>query len=111
MKAVKGNKQYTIEESQKKTYQDAGFDIYDTAGNQIAWGRGRTVSYDDHMKAVREIERLQELAAERYAENESLKKELETMKAENAALKAEETGQQAEEPKPGRKRAEKESGE
>ena len=27
MRAVKGNKEYTIDESQQKSYQDAGFDI------------------------------------------------------------------------------------
>ena len=74
MKAVKGNKQYTIEESQKKAYEDAGFDIYDDTGEQIAWGRGRSVPYEDHMRAVHEIMDLQALAAARYAENEELKK-------------------------------------
>ena len=69
MKAVKGNKQYTIEESQKKAYEDAGFDIYDDTGEQIAWGRGRSVPYEDHMRTVREIEKLQQLAAECYAKN------------------------------------------
>lgn len=88
MKAVKGNKQYTIEESQKKAYVDAGFDIYEETGEQIAWGRGRAVPYDDHVKAVHEIEKLQKLSAECYAENETLKKEAEDLRAENAALKA-----------------------
>ncbi|PWJ27984.1 hypothetical protein A8806_110159 [Faecalicatena orotica] len=63
MKAVKGNKEYTIDETQKKQYQDAGFDIMGD-GEVIAYGRGKTVPYDDHMKAVKEIERLREMIAE-----------------------------------------------
>lgn len=59
MKAVKGNKEYSIDDSQKKGYQDAGFDIYDENGEAIGYGRGKTVPYDAHMEAVREIERLQ----------------------------------------------------
>lgn len=80
MRAVKGNREYMIDESQQKGYQDAGFDILDDDGNVIAFGRGKTVSYDDHMKAVKEIGRLQELAAERSAEIEALKAENEQLK-------------------------------
>lgn len=71
MKAVKGNKEYTIDETQKKQYQDAGFDIMED-GEVIAYGRGKTVPYDDHMKAVKEIEVLREVIAElRGAEEET----------------------------------------
>lgn len=82
MRAVKGNKEYMIDEAQQKGYQDAGFDIIDDGGSVIAYGRGKTVPYDDHVKAVKEIERLQGLVVERNAEVEALK-------AENGALKAE----------------------
>lgn len=81
MRAVKGNKEYMIDESQQKGYQDAGFDILDDDGNVIAFGRGKTVPYDDHMKAVKEIGKLQELAAERNTEIEALKAENEQLKA------------------------------
>lgn len=80
MRAVKGNKEYMIDESQQKGYQDMGFDILDDDSKIIAYGRGKTVSYDVHMQAVKEIERLHGLASERYAE-------IETLKAENAELK------------------------
>ena len=90
MKAVKGNKQYTIEENQKKAYVDAGFDIYEETGEQIAWGRGRTVPYDD-----------------RCVENEELKKEIEALKAENEGLKEAGMGQKAPDQKQGKKPAEK----
>ena len=77
MRAVKGNREYTIDETQKKSYQDSGFDILGDDGNVIAYGRGKTVPYDDYMKAVKEIGRLQELAAER----EVLKAEVEMLQA------------------------------
>lgn len=48
MRAAKGNKEYAIEEAQKKSYQDSGFDIYDNEGNLIAYGRGKKVSYEDY---------------------------------------------------------------
>ena len=82
MRAVKGNKEYMIDESQQKGYQDMGFDILNDDGGVIAYGRGKTVPYDDHMKAVKEIERLQGLCAELQEEKAGLQKELETFKAE-----------------------------
>lgn len=80
MKAVKGNKEYMIDESQKKTYQDRGYDIKDSDGKVIAYGRGKTVPYDKHMEAVREIERLQGLLLERNTEIEKLQKNQEQVK-------------------------------
>lgn len=67
MKAVKGNKEYTIDETQKKSYQESGFDIFDENGEVVAYGRGKTVPYNDHMRAVEEIERLQIKMAELQA--------------------------------------------
>lgn len=80
MRAVKGNREYIIDEAQQKGYQDSGFDILGDDGMVIAYGRGKTMPYDDYMKAVKEIGRLQELAAERSAE-------IEALKAENVQLK------------------------
>ncbi len=80
MKAVKANKIYMIDEAQQKSYQDMGYDILDDDGTTIAYGRGKTVPYDDHMKAVSEIKNLQNLAAERNAENKALKAELAALK-------------------------------
>lgn len=71
-----------IDESQQKGYQDMGFDILNDDGGVIAYGRGKTVPYDDHMKAVKEIERLQGLCAELQEEKAGLQKELETYKVE-----------------------------
>lgn len=83
MKAVKGNKVYTIKEEQKKAYQDAGFDIVDETGDTVAFGRGKTVSYGEHMNLKKE--------------NEALKAEIEILKAENARLEQENAEQKKEE--------------
>ena len=45
MKEVKGNKEYTIDESQKKSSQDSGFDILNEGGNVVAYEKG-TVPYE-----------------------------------------------------------------
>lgn len=87
MRATKGNKEYTIDEVQKKFYQDSGFDILNDDGEVIAYGRGKTVPYEDHMQAVREVECLQKLCANLQEEKSDLQKELETLKAEKKPAK------------------------
>lgn len=56
MKATKGNKTYSISEQEKKRYLDAGYDIQDDTGKTIAYGRGKTVPYDEYMKVKTECE-------------------------------------------------------
>lgn len=58
MKAVKGNKEYTIGDAQKKAYQDAGYDIVDDDGEIIAHGRNRTVPYGEYAALKTENEEL-----------------------------------------------------
>lgn len=58
MKAVKRNKEYTIEEAQRKSYQGAGYDILDGDGKVIAHGRGKTVPYEDYAAVKAECEEL-----------------------------------------------------
>ena len=58
MRAVKGNKEYTISDAQKKAYQDAGYDILDEAGEVIAHGRGKMVSYGEYAALKAENEEL-----------------------------------------------------
>lgn len=65
MKAVKGNKVYTIDESEKARYIAMGYDITD-GEKVVAYGKGKTVAYSEYM-AVAE-------------ENEALKAELEVLK-------------------------------
>lgn len=58
MKAVKGNKVYTISEQEKQAYLRRGFDITDDDGNVISHGKGKTVSYDEYVKVTAELEKL-----------------------------------------------------
>jgi hypothetical protein len=60
MRASKGNKEYLIDESQEKSYQDRGFDIKDDDGNVVAYGRGKTVAYGDYAALKEELEELKE---------------------------------------------------
>ena len=101
MRAVKGNREYTIYETQKKGYQDSGFDILGDDDNVIAYGRGKTITYDVHMRAVKEIERLQELVSERYTEIEALKAEISDLKAGKQETAKKETAKKTEAEKAG----------
>ena len=58
MKAVKGNKVYTIDEALQKRYQEDGYDITDDSGNVVAYGRGKTVPYEAYMAVVKERDEL-----------------------------------------------------
>lgn len=60
MKAVRKNKEYTITEELKQYYKDSGFDIYDDEGNVIEYGRGKTVSMEEQVKALDRIAELEE---------------------------------------------------
>ena len=59
MRAVKENKEYTIEESQKGFYVAQGFDIYDDAVDLVEAGAGRTVSYDEYAALQEKLEALE----------------------------------------------------
>ena len=82
MKAVKANKEYVVTDANKAFYVKQGFDIIDEAGNPVAYGAGKTVPFEDHMAAVKEIERLQKLCADLQEEKAGLQKELEILKME-----------------------------
>ncbi len=62
MTAEKGNKVYTITEAEKESYQSRGHDIYEDE-KVIAYGKGKTVPYEDYMKLQEENERLKEMIA------------------------------------------------
>lgn len=70
MKAVKGNKVYTITEQEKKSYVSRGFDIIDDNGNTVAYGSGKTVSYDEYAKVKAELETLKSAAPGEEKEDE-----------------------------------------
>lgn len=94
MKAAKGNKEYTIDESQQKAYQDQGFDIKDDDGEVIAYGRGKTVPYGDYMALKEELEELKAVVAdqeepfEENPDNPGENPEKETKKGKTASQKA-----------------------
>lgn len=60
MKAVKLNKEYTISEQEKARYIAEGYDIVDAEGNVIAYGRGKTVPYEEYKKLRDELNALKE---------------------------------------------------
>lgn len=68
MKAIKANKVYTITEAEKKRYIDQGYDIVGDDGKVVAYGRGKTVPYDEYMKVKKELEALKAKSKKAKAE-------------------------------------------
>jgi len=68
MKAIKGNKVYTVDELSKKDYLAQGYDITDDNFNVMERSPTATVPYREYEKAVQEAEKLR-------AELEALKKQ------------------------------------
>lgn len=64
MKAIKGNKEYTIDEKQKAFYVDEGYDIIGEDGEVITYGKGKTVPYETYISVVRRIEFLEGINTE-----------------------------------------------
>ncbi|MDB2075629.1 hypothetical protein PMZ66_08425 [Clostridium paraputrificum] len=73
MKATKGNKVYTIDETQKAMYQAQGYDIVGDDGKIVQYGAGKTVPYEEY-KA------LEEKAVKLEKENKKLKDEIKELK-------------------------------
>ncbi|MPM69988.1 hypothetical protein SDC9_116936 [bioreactor metagenome] len=73
MKATKGNKVYTIDETQKAMYQAQGYDIVDEEGKIIQYGAGKTVSYEEYKALEEKITKL-------TTENKKLKDEIKELK-------------------------------
>lgn len=60
MRAVKGNRVYTISEREKPSYISRGFDVIGDDGEVIAYGKGKSVSYDEYAKIKTELEKFKE---------------------------------------------------
>lgn len=73
MNATKGNKVYTIDETQKAMYQAQGYDIVGDDGKIVQYGAGKTVPYEEY-KA------LEEKAVKLEKENKKLKDEIKELK-------------------------------
>lgn len=65
MRAVKGNREYIIDETQQKSYQDSGFDILGDDGTVIAYGRGKTVPYEEYAAVRKELDEMKATAEKR----------------------------------------------
>lgn len=77
MKAVKGNKEYKINEASRESYRNLGYDIVEDDGKIIAYGKGKTIAYEKHEEVAKELETAKEKNEELAKELESLNKELE----------------------------------
>lgn len=88
MKAIKGNRQYEIAEAEKQQYINSGFDIVDNAGKILAYGKGKTVPYEEYAKMKVEIDALREKldADKKVEETKSLK---DKKKSENSQTNGE----------------------
>ena len=82
MKATKGNKVYTIDETQKDFYVAQGYDISDEEGNLIEYGAGKSISYEKHKELQEKYEDLLDKCNMLEKENKKLKKEIEGSKKE-----------------------------
>lgn len=70
MKAVKNNRVYTINETQRKSYAAQGFDIIDDDGEVLEHAVGKTVSYERYAALTAENAQLRAKIAELEAEQE-----------------------------------------
>jgi len=59
VRAVKENKEYTIEESQQGFYLAQGFDIYGDDGELLEAAHGKTVPYDEYAELQKKLEELE----------------------------------------------------
>lgn len=76
MKATKGNKVYTIDETQKAMYQAQGYDIVEDDGTVIQYGAGKAVSYEKYIALKKDKVSLEEKIAELTKENDQLRSKL-----------------------------------
>ena len=60
MIARKENREYTINETDVQSFSKEGYDVYDDAGNLVAYGVGKTVPFDRYMKLMEQNEKLQD---------------------------------------------------
>ncbi len=66
MTAEKGNKVYDIDVTQKDRYQADGYDIRDEDGKIVAYGKGKTVPYEQYVNLKAELEKVKaELESEK----------------------------------------------
>lgn len=74
MKAVKLNRVYTITEAEVNGYVKQGYDIFDDNGVVLAYGAGKTISYEKYARVLAKYEDLSMKYAALEKEVEDLKK-------------------------------------
>ena len=74
MKAVKLNRVYTITEPEVKSYVQQGYDIIDDDGNVVAYGAGKVISFEKHVKIVNELLKEKEALEQELADLKKAKK-------------------------------------
>lgn len=62
MQAIKGNKVYTIDKTCKNDYISQGYDIVEN-GKVIAYGKGKTVSFDKFKALEQELDKFKKAVA------------------------------------------------
>lgn len=77
MLAIKDNKEYTVNEVDKKRYLEDGYDIYNEKGEVIEYSPKKMIRFVDHLK---KIEVLNEKIKELEESNKKLEKELKELK-------------------------------
>ncbi|ACL77335.1 hypothetical protein [Ruminiclostridium cellulolyticum] len=82
MKATKGNKVYSVDETNKAFYVGQGYDIVDDDGNVIEQGAGKKVD-------LKKYNDLQEKLTKLAKENKDLKEKSAALEKENKDLKDE----------------------
>ena len=70
MIAVKGNRVYRITEEEKERRRTDGYDIYGDDGKILAYAKGKTIPYEEHLAQVEKLK----------AENKKLAAELKKLK-------------------------------
>lgn len=74
MKAIKGNKVYTVDGATKKAYLSQGYDIVDDDGKLLEKSPSATVSYSDYTAVKAELDKIK-------PEYETIKAELDKIEA------------------------------
>lgn len=74
MKAVKDNRVYTITEVDVESFRKEGYDIFDDDNNIVAYGVGKSVSYDKYAELLSQYEQLMEENAELTSKLKKLEK-------------------------------------
>ncbi len=77
MLAIKDNKEYTVNEIDKKRYLEDGFDLYNEKGEVVEYSPKKMIRFVDHLK---KIEVLNGKIKELEETNKKLEKELKEKK-------------------------------